>query len=176
MLRLVSIALGIIVGFATASYAAEPKEHIVKIVSDYDNLRMYFKPKRLTIEPGDTVTWVNEAAEEHNIVSYPDGFPEGAGPLSSPYMRKKDERWSFTFSVKGSYGYHCIPHTPLGMRGLVAVSRPSAEEEFHITSMREMKIYNRLLREFFDEGEFYFQPRKDRTNAQPTPKPHHAKK
>ena len=71
--------------------AEGPKEHIIKVVSDYDNLRMYFKPKLIIINPGDTVTWVNEAEEDHNVLSYPDGFPKGATPMKSHYLAKKNE-------------------------------------------------------------------------------------
>ena len=67
MLRTLAIGLGLIIGFCQSAQAEGPKEHIVRVVSDYDNLRMSFKPKTLFIKPGDTVTWVNEAAEDHNI-------------------------------------------------------------------------------------------------------------
>ena len=56
--------------------AGEGKEHIVRVVSDYKNLRFYFSPKQLRIEPGDTVVWVNEAEETHNMLSFPDGHGE----------------------------------------------------------------------------------------------------
>ena len=54
------------------------QEHVVRVVTDLDNFRMYFSPKHLEIKPGDTVTWVNEAAVDHNVMVYPDGFPAGA--------------------------------------------------------------------------------------------------
>ena len=74
---------------AAAEYG---QHHTIKVVSDYDNLRMIFEPKRLDIKPGDTVTWENMAEEEHNVFSYPDGFPKGGKPMQSLYMEKEGEK------------------------------------------------------------------------------------
>ena len=41
--------------------AEGPEKNIVKVISDYDNLRMYFKSKLIIVQRGATVTWVNEA-------------------------------------------------------------------------------------------------------------------
>ncbi len=163
MLRAITIGVGLILGFSLAAHADGPTEHIVKVVSDYHNLRMAFHPKTITIQPGDTVTWVNEAAEDHNIVSYPDGFPKGAKPLSSPYLKKKNQKWSHTFEQKGTFEYHCIPHLPMGMHGVIIVSRPSAAIEFHEPTVTEMLQYAKRLREFYDEEEFKYTPRNKRT-------------
>lgn len=142
--------------------AEGPKHHIVEIVSDYENLRMAFRPKRIVVQPGDTVTWVNLVAEEHNVVSYPDGYPKGAKPLLSPYLKKKGEKWSYTFTNKGTYEYHCIPHLPMGMHGKVVVSRPSEAMEFHEPNAAQMKEYAARLREYFDEEEFKYKSRGQR--------------
>ena len=56
MFRRTLIGLGVLLAVSPSAFAAEAKHHIVQIVSDYDNLRMSFKPKRLVVEPGDTVT------------------------------------------------------------------------------------------------------------------------
>ena len=156
-------AAGLLVRPGISALAADgPKEHIVEIVSDYDNMRMAFRPKMLHIEPGDTVTWVNLVAEDHNVVSYPDGYPKGAGPLSSPYLKHAGEKWSHKFAVGGTYEYHCIPHLPMGMHGTVIVAHPSKAEEFHVPSASEMLAYSKRLREFFDEAEFKYKTRNER--------------
>lgn len=177
MLRAITIGIGLAIGFSQFAAAHEPKTHIVRVVSDYHNLRMYFEPKRIVVQPGDTVTWVNEASEDHDIVSYPDGYPKGAKPLSSPFLKKKNERWSHTFEIKGTYEYHCIPHLPMGMHGVVIVSRPSQASEFHVPTALEMKRYAKRLREFFDEEEFKYRPRNKRSamkkDAAPKASRHH---
>lgn len=163
MLRIVLSALVLCFG-ASQVWAADrqPKEHVVQIVSDYDNLRMYFKPKLIIVQPGDTVTWVNQAAEDHNIFSYPDGFLKGAKPLQSPYLKKKNEKWTHTFQKKGRFEYHCIPHLPMAMHGTVIVGRHSTANEFHEPSVTEMKAYQARLREFYDDEEFKYKPRNKR--------------
>jgi len=151
-----------LLAFSGTTRADGPKTHIVEVVSDYDNLRMAFRPKRIVIQPGDTVTWVNLEAEEHNVVSYPDGYPKAAKSVISPYMNKKAEKWSYKFNVKGTYEYHCIPHLPMGMHGRVVVGRPSETGEFHEPNATQMKNYSAMLREYFDEEDFKYKPRGQR--------------
>lgn len=175
MLRTIAVGVGLVLGLCQVAHADGPKNHVVRVVSDYANLRMSFKPKTIIIEPGDSVTWINEADEDHNIVSYPDGFPKGAKPFSSPFLKKKNEKWSHTFTLKGSYEYHCIPHLPMGMHGSVIVSRPSAADEFHEPSAKEMLQYSKRLREFFDEDEFKYKPRSNRAVIPQDAKHQHSK-
>ena len=136
---------------------------------------MSFKPKTILIEPGDTVTWINEVDEEHNVVSYPDGFPKGAKPFSSSFLKKKGEKWSHTFSSKGTYEYHCVPHLPMGMHGSVIVSRPSTATEFHEPTATEMLQYSKRLREYFDDDEFKYKPKNRQVEKPEKSKPMHHK-
>ena len=142
--------------------AQEPKEHVIKIVSDYDNLRMYFDPKYLTIKPGDTVTWVNLAEEEHNMLTFPDGHPRGGAGFQSPLLKNKDERWSQTLPVAGTYEYHCLPHLPMGMHGVVIAGSPSRSSEFHVPTAAEVARYRRQMHEYFDEDEVPYRDRAQR--------------
>jgi plastocyanin len=155
-------SVAVLLAVSQAARAEGPKHHVVEVVSDYDNLRMAFRPKRIVVQPGDTVTWVNLAEEEHNIFSYPDGYPQGGKPMLSPYMQKKDEKWSHTFTAKGTYEYHCIPHLPMGMHGKVVVGRPSENGEFHEPDATQMKQYAAKLREYFDDEDFKYKPRGSR--------------
>ena len=154
---------GIVLAFGVA--AAQPavaEEHIVRVISDYKNLRMYFSPKMITIQPGDTVTWVNEVDEHHNVLSFPDGFPKGAERFISDDLTKADQSWSMTYTVPGTYQYHCLPHLPMGMQGLVIVGRPSTDGEFHEPSAAEVKEYRTRLLEYFDEDEYKYKDRDER--------------
>ena len=146
-------------------------EHVVQIVSDYDNLRMVFEPKYLKIEPGDRVTWINQADEEHNVITFPDGFPKGTAAFQSPILTKAGERFSHRFNTPGTYEYHCLPHLPMGMHGLIVVGRPSSDSEFHLPSPEEIKAYRALMLEWFDDDEDIDLPeREERAN----PTTHHA--
>ena len=110
-----------------AEQGRAPREHIVTAMSDIDEMRMYFEPRRVDIAVGDTVTWVNEEAMEHNIMTYPDGYPEGAEGFESPFLEKAGETWSYTFDREGVYEYHCLPHMIMGMRGTVFVGEAPEE-------------------------------------------------
>lgn len=154
--------------FIALSNASGAAEHVVRIVSDYESLRMVFEPKHLEIESGDTVTWVNEANEEHNIVTYPDGYPRDAEAFQSPIMTRAGERFSHTFELPGTYEYHCIPHLPMGMHGQIIVGRPSENGEFHQPSKAEMQAYRDLLLEWFEEDEFRMLERGERAGTAQT--------
>ena len=124
--------LGALIGFVLLNgTSASAAEHTVLIITDYKNLQMQFSPRNLTIQPGDTVTWVNQAEEEHNMVSYPDGFPAGAQGFASELLTKEGQTWSHTFTVEGTYEYHCIPHLFLGMHGSIVVGKRTPEGGFH---------------------------------------------
>lgn len=161
--RLVQCILGAVILLKAQVISAE--EHIVRIVSDYETLRMQFEPRHLRIQRGDTVTWINEANEEHNVITYPDGFPKGAKPLQSQIMTAADERWSYQFEVTGTYEYHCIPHLPMGMRGTVIVDRASRIEEIHEPMPAEIEAYRDLLLKWFDEDDFEDLEHEDRASA-----------
>ena len=146
----------------TLPSVASAAEHVIRIVSDYENLRMVFEPKYLEIQPGDRVTWINEANEEHNVITFPDGFPRGANAFQSPIMTTAGEQWSQDFEVVGTYEYHCLPHLPMGMHGTIIVGRPSQNNEFHQPSQEEVKAYRALMLEWFDEDDVETIEREDR--------------
>jgi plastocyanin len=134
------------------------KTHIVNVISDYKNVRMYFEPKTLTIQKGDTVKWINESDEKHNMMSYPDGIPEGAKHFESPYLNKKGESWSYTFTHVGTFEYHCLPHTLMGMRGSIIVERHSKLEEMHKPTAEELQTYRAMMLKIFDPEEYEYMP------------------
>ncbi len=162
--RLCTCAL-VLTSLAYGSAGANAAEHIVRIVSDYENLRMMFVPKFLEIQPGDRVTWVNEADEEHDVITFPDGYPQGAEGFQSPVMTRAGERFSQQLEVSGTYEYHCIPHLPMGMHGLIIVGRPSENDEFHKPSEAEVRAYRDRMLEWFDEDDFEMLAREERTST-----------
>lgn len=114
---------------ATPAFAAE---HIIKEVTDYDAKKQnFFSPDRLTIQPGDTVTFENAQDEPHQVmfVSVPKGVDE---MIMSPMQEKKGDKFTYTFTVPGTYKYHCHPHEALGMEGVLIVGSPSKAGETKI--------------------------------------------
>ena len=90
--------------------------------------QLSFKPETLTIEAGDTVTWVNESVMVHTATADPAkatqaasvSLPEGAESFDSG-MLEKGERFSHTFAQPGRYHYFCIPHEGAKMYGVIEV-------------------------------------------------------
>jgi plastocyanin len=107
------------------SSLAMAKEHTVKEVSAPGTKKpYYFEPATMTIQPGDTVTFVNVQNEMHNVMF--DSVPKTLvdDMIMGPDQEKVGARWSYTFTVPGTY--HCHPHEALGMRGTLIVGHASA--------------------------------------------------
>lgn len=87
-----------------------------------------FNPKNLTIQPGDTVTFLNGEDKNHDVmfVSVPKGVNE---MIMSQMMKKKGDKFSYTFTVPGTYQFHCHPHEEQGMKGSLVVGTPSKPGE-----------------------------------------------
>lgn len=105
------------------------KEYTIKEVSDpAGDKPYYFSPDKLTIQPGDTVTFVNAQEDMHDVmfVEVPKGVDE---MIMSPMHEKEGEKFSYTFTVPGTYNFHCHPHEDLGMKGTLIVGQASKPGE-----------------------------------------------
>jgi plastocyanin len=58
----------------------------------------------LTVQQGDTVTWVNEDDAPHDVT-----VTAGPATFRSP-MLQKGQRWSYTLGTPGTYSYMCSVH------------------------------------------------------------------
>jgi plastocyanin len=105
---------------------AMAKDYTIKEISaPGSNKPYYFEPSSLTIQPGDTVTFVNTQDEMHNVMF--DSVPKKADDMiMGPDQDKAGAKWSYTFTVPGTYHYHCHPHEALGMKGTLIVGHASA--------------------------------------------------
>jgi amicyanin len=74
-----------------------------------------FGPANISVKAGTKVTWTNQDAVQHDVVS-----DEGVtnGPQSE--LLAKGDTYSFTFDKAGTYTYHCGPHPY--MKGTVTVT------------------------------------------------------
>jgi len=87
-----------------------------------------FVPLTVTIQKGDTVEWINNAASLHSVTTNPAvaqdpkdvSAPAGAKPFDSGFMTP-GAKWSYTFTVPGTYKYLCLPHEKDHMTGIVVV-------------------------------------------------------
>ncbi len=87
-----------------------------------------FIPLTVTIQKGDTVEWINNAASLHSVTTDSASAqnptdvssPKGVKPFDSGFMAP-GAKWSYTFTVPGTYKYLCLPHEKEGMTGVVVV-------------------------------------------------------
>jgi plastocyanin len=82
-----------------------PKEWSVAI-EDF-----YFEPANAAVNPGDTITWVNEGNHPHTVTA-------DDGQFHSEVLNPGDS-FSVTFPEAGTFGYHCEIHP--SMTGSVTV-------------------------------------------------------
>jgi len=73
-----------------------------------------FDPSTLTVKTGSVVTWVNQDATPHTIVSDTGSLvPFSSAPLPP------GASYNFTFTMPGTYTYHCSIHP--SMTGTIVV-------------------------------------------------------
>jgi beta-lactam-binding protein with PASTA domain len=70
-----------------------------------------FTPDTLTVNAGDTVTWVNNGPSDHTVVA-------DDGTFQSPNL-STGQTYSNTFSTAGTFSYHCGIHA--SMTGTIVV-------------------------------------------------------
>jgi len=71
-----------------------------------------FVPSEITINVGNTLTWVNNDLVPHTITS------DSGTELNSPTL-SKGKTFSYTFNTAGTYEYHCSIHS--SMKGKIIV-------------------------------------------------------
>jgi plastocyanin len=105
---------------ALAAVRAEAADHRVSV----GGASVRFDPPDITINVGDTVTWVSQSPQSHNVHANDDSFRcaagcDGQGGSGGP----RPGPWTATvaFTRTGVYGYRCDPHADYGMRGVVRV-------------------------------------------------------
>ena len=93
-----TLSLGVVAAAVSgpAAYAADAAGPTVAI----DNF--VFGPAALTVTVGTTVTWINRDDIPHNVVATDKSFKSK--------VLDTDERYSFTFTKPGEYGYFCGLH------------------------------------------------------------------
>ncbi|MDS0473948.1 plastocyanin/azurin family copper-binding protein [Natrinema sp. 1APR25-10V2] len=84
------------------------------------------------LEPGTTLTWVNESGS-HSTTAYasandrPDRIPANAEAWDSGVLTEEGATFEHTFDEEGVYDYYCTPHESLGMVARLVVGTPNIE-------------------------------------------------
>ena len=77
---------------------------------------LVFEPCELTVNVGDTVTFVNNELPPHNVMF------AGHDELSHNDLAfSPGERIEVTFEKAGDYDFQCDPHAGAGMKGVIHV-------------------------------------------------------
>jgi len=93
---------------AQSAYAAD-------IQMGYDG-NLVFEPNEVTVNAGDTVTFVNNALPPHNIIV------DGRADLSrESLMFSPGETQEIVFADAGDFNFKCAPHEGAGMKGVIHV-------------------------------------------------------
>ena len=92
-----------------------------------------FVSRNMTVNAGDTVTWVNRDGTLHDTVSGVNRVPNGIWRSS---LFGLGGSFSFTFSNAGTYPYYCTPHVfpPFNMVGTITVLAVNAPPTVGLTS------------------------------------------
>ena len=96
---------------------------------------LMFSPTALTVNVGDSVTFINYGGQ-HNVTSDTPGLfrcakgCDGAGGDGTP----STDAWTskVTFNNPGTFGFHCEIHNAMGMRGTITVNGTAATPTFAI--------------------------------------------
>ncbi len=108
-------------GVAVLAYSlASPAQAETVTISMKDRS---FTPQIVRVKVGDTVQWVNDDTELHQVISGRTPYDKDLGqPMNSGAMLWK-AAYAYTFATPGAYPYMCVIHRALdeqpGARGMV---------------------------------------------------------
>ena len=107
-LTIMLTSLFLSMSLAAQAYAAE-------IQMGYEG-NLVFEPNELTVNAGETVTFVNNALPPHNIIV------DGRADLSrEALMFSPGETQEIVFADAGDFNFKCAPHEGAGMKGVIHV-------------------------------------------------------
>lgn len=129
---LLSAGGGLILSVALLRKATAADEVEIALSGTTSGSEVWFRPRGLLIQPGQTVRWVNrDKGNVHTSTAYhPDNgkplrIPQGAASWNSDYLMP-GESFAMTFDIPGVYDYFCIPHEHAGMVGRLIVGTAGA--------------------------------------------------
>jgi plastocyanin len=96
----------------TVTVAPSPTPTLVEATDEVIIIGFSFYPGDIVVPAGATVTWTNQDAEEHTVTS-----DAHTGSFDEDILFGNS--FSYTFTERGIYKYHCHNHDE--MRGTVIV-------------------------------------------------------
>ena len=124
---------------ATSAFAESATVEMWNKDPDDKKRKMVFSQEIVTIEPGESVTWL-ATDKGHNVemIDGPDGY-------KLPKKSKLSKDVTLTFDQPGVYVYVCTPHASMGMIGIVVVGELTQEG---IDAVRDAKVKGKSKKKF----------------------------
>ncbi|MEM6847822.1 MAG: plastocyanin/azurin family copper-binding protein, partial [Pseudomonadota bacterium] len=113
---LAGAALLTAVSFAGAAKAETVVIEMLNINPANPGTVMVYNPGVTRANVGDTIVF-KSVDPAHNAVSIEGMIPAGAEPFNSPISQD----FEYVVTEEGTYGFYCVPHSGLGMAGLILV-------------------------------------------------------
>ena len=131
--------LGLLMAMATSAFAEDVTVEMWNKDPDNKKRKMVFSEEIVTIEPGESVTWL-ATDKGHNVqlIDGPDGY-------DLPKKSKISKDVTITFDEPGVYVYVCTPHATMGMLGIVVVGELTQEA---IDAVRDAKLRGKSKKKF----------------------------
>ena len=131
--------LGLLMAMATSAFAESATVEMWNKDPDDKKRKMVFSQEIVTIEPGESVTWL-ATDKGHNVemIDGPDGY-------KLPKKSKLSKDVTLTFDEPGVYVYVCTPHASMGMIGIVVVGELTQEG---IDAVRDAKVKGKSKKKF----------------------------
>lgn len=98
---------------------------VIKMGSDTGQL--VFVPAKVTVKPGDKITWMMNKAGPHNAVfESNEADPAAAKAMAEPKLLNKPGATVVVTvpanAKPGNYSFNCVPHKSAGMVGVITVA------------------------------------------------------
>ena len=101
-LKASALALALSLGVAGIGALSAPTAATAAAAASVNIDNFVFGPETLTVTPGTTVTWTNRDDIPHTVVANDKSFKSK--------VMDTDEKFSFTFTKPGEYGFFCSLH------------------------------------------------------------------
>ena len=138
MVRLLT-TLGLLMAMATSAFAEDATVEMWNKDPNDKKRKMVFSQEIVTIEPGESVTWLaTDRGHNVQLIDGPDGIE-----LADKSKLGKDV--TLTFDTPGVYVYGCSPHASMGMIGIVVVGELTQEA---VDAVRDAKLKGKSKKKF----------------------------
>jgi plastocyanin len=120
------IALALLPAFRPASPHLAAGKLVPVKMTDISATQFKFDPAEITVNPGDTVRFVQSTITPHNVDfrSTPAGANLGAAKLG-PFLTAAGQNYDLVIDARfsaGTYQFVCTPHEMMGMKGVLTVA------------------------------------------------------